>query len=120
LAWEKELLGLYISGHPLDKHQSKLQNAKNSIKHAKESLKGVETVIAGYLETTQSILTKNGEKMLFGKIADLSSSIELVAFPRVLKENEKLFVAGNCIMLKGKISERNGEPSFVVDRVKAL
>lgn len=120
LTWEKELLGLYISGHPLDKHQAKLQNAKNSIKHAKESLVGVETVIAGYIESTQPILTKSGEKMLFAKIADLTSSIELVAFPRVLKENEKLFVAGTCIMLKGKISERNGEPSFVVDRARAL
>ncbi|HEV3244978.1 MAG TPA: DNA polymerase III subunit alpha, partial [Candidatus Paceibacterota bacterium] len=120
LAWEKELLGLYVSGHPLDKHQAKLQNAKNSIKHAKENLLGVETVIAGYIESTQPILTKSGEKMLFAKITDLSSSIELVAFPRVLKENEKLFAPGTCIMLKGKISERNGEPSFVVDRARAL
>ncbi|HTR18972.1 MAG TPA: DNA polymerase III subunit alpha [Candidatus Paceibacterota bacterium] len=120
LAWEKELLGLYISGHPLDKHQSKLQNAKITIKHAKENLRGIETVIAGYIESTQPILTKNGEKMLFAKIADFSSSIELVAFPRVLKENESLFSPGNCIMLKGKISERNGEPSFVVERARAL
>ena len=80
----------------------------------------VETVIAGYIESTQPILTKNGEKMLFARIADFSSSIELVAFPRVLKENESLFMAGNCIMLKGKISERNGEPSFVVERARAL
>ena len=83
-------------------------------------MRGVETVIAGYIESTQPILTKNGEKMLFAKITDFSSSIELVAFPRVLKENETLFVAGNCIMLKGKISERNGEPSFVVERARAL
>jgi len=120
LAWEKELLGLYISGHPLDKHSAKLQNAKTTIKNAKENLRGVETVIAGFIESTQSILTKNGEKMLFARIADLSSSIELVAFPRVLKENEALFAAGACVMLKGKISERNGEASFVVERAKAL
>ena len=120
LAWEKELLGLYISGHPLDKYQAKLSASKNTIKHAKENLKGVETVIAGYIESTQPILTKNGEKMMFAKIMDFSSSIELVAFPRVLKENESLFLPGVCIMLKGKISERNGEPSFVVERAKAL
>ena len=58
--------------------------------------------------------------MLFARIADFSSSIELVAFPRVLKENEALFAPGACIMLKGKISERNGEPSFVVERARAL
>ncbi len=120
LLWEKELLGLYISGHPLDKHAAKLANAKNSIKHAKEHLKNVETVIAGYVETVQTILTKKGEKMAFLKISDLSDSIEVVIFPNLLKENEKLIVSGNCIMLKGKISERNGEDSFVAEKAKAL
>lgn len=120
LTWEKELLGLYISGHPLDKHKDKLQNAKNSIKYAKEHLKGVETVIAGYVETVQNILTKNGEKMAFLKIQDLSDTIEVVVFPRTLKEHESVIAPGKCIMLKGKISERNGEPSFVTEKAKAL
>jgi DNA polymerase-3 subunit alpha len=120
LAWEKELLGLYISGHPLDKHKAKLANAKNSIKHAKEHLKNVETVIAGYVETVQTILTKKGEKMAFLKISDLSDSIEVVIFPNLLKETDALMLSGNCIMLKGKISERNGEDSFVAEKAKAL
>ncbi len=120
LTWEKELLGLYISGHPLDKHAAKLQNAKNSIRHAKEHLKGVETVIAGFVETVQSILTKNGERMMFLKVADLSDNIEVVAFPRVLKEYEAILAPGQCIMLRGKISERNGTPSFVAEKAKAL
>lgn len=117
---EKELLGLYISGHPLDKHKEKLANAKTSIKHAKEHLRGVETVIAGYVETAQSILTKNGERMLFLKVEDLSDAIEVVVFPRTLKEHESILHSGNCIMLKGKISERNGEASFVAEKAKAL
>ena len=120
LIWEKELLGLYISGHPLDKHVAKLGNVKNSIKHAKENLKGVETVIGGFIETVQYILTKKGEKMAFLKLSDLSDSIEVVAFPSILKDNESLLIAGNCIMLKGKISDRNGEASFVIDKAKAL
>jgi DNA polymerase-3 subunit alpha len=120
LVWEKELLGLYVSGHPLDKHKHKLQNAKNSIRHAKENLRGVETVIAGFLETAETKLTKNGERMLFARISDFSDGIELIAFPRVLKEFEKIFAAGACIAIKGKISERNGEASFVVEKAKAL
>ena len=120
LEWEKELLGIYVSGHPLDKHKHKLQNAKNTIKHAKENLKGVETVIAGMLETIQVILTKNGEKMLFAQLGDYSGSIEVVVFPRTYKEYEKMFVPGSCIAVKGRISERNGEASFVVDKAKAL
>lgn len=120
LAWEKELLGLYVSGHPLDKHKDRLSKSKNSIKHAKEHLKGVETVIAGFIETNQTILTKNGERMSFLKLADFSDNIEVVAFPRVLKEFETLLGPGNCVMLKGRISERNGIPSFVAEKAKAL
>jgi len=120
LKYEKELLGLYISGHPLDKHTAKLSSAKNTIKYAKENLRGVETVIAGYVETVQHILTKKGEKMAFLKVQDLSDAIEVVTFPRTLKEFEAVLTAGNCIMLKGKISERNGEPSFVAEKAKAL
>ena len=120
LSWEKELLGLYVSGHPLDKHKDKLKNQKTTIKHAKENLKGAETVIAGFVETVRPLLTKKGEKMAFLKLADFSGDIEVVAFPRILKEHEKILIPGSCVMLKGRVSDRNGTPSFVSEKVKAL
>lgn len=120
LVWEKQLLGLYVSGHPLDKHKAKLSNHKNTIAYAKEHLQGVETVIAGYVETLQSILTKKGERMAFVKLSDFSGDVEVVLFPRTLKEHESLFAVGSCIMVKGKISDRNGTPSLVAEKVKAL
>jgi DNA polymerase-3 subunit alpha len=120
LAWEKELLGLYISGHPLDKHKQKFDDPKKTIKHAKEHLRGVEIVIAGYIENARINTTKNGERMGFLKIVDFSDGIEIVAFPRTFKEYEKLMLPGSCVAVKGKISDRNGETSFVVERAKAL
>ncbi|HWO07277.1 MAG TPA: DNA polymerase III subunit alpha [Candidatus Paceibacterota bacterium] len=121
LAWEKELLGFYVSGHPLDRCKDALARQKMNLKQMKESYpRGVETVIGGMLESTQFILTKNGERMMFGRLADYVGNVEVVVFPRILKENEKIFSAGNCMMLKGKFSDRNGEASFVAERVKAL
>jgi len=120
LAWEKELLGLYVSGHPLDKHKKKFADPKKTIKHAKEHMRGIETVIAGFVENARVNMTKNGERMGFLKIADFSDAIEVVAFPRTFKEYEQLMAPGSCIAIKGKISERNGEPSFVIERAKAL
>lgn len=120
LAWEKELLGLYVSGHPLDKHREKLSAQKVSIRATVANLKGVETVIAGFIENLQTILTKNGERMAFMRLADLSGSVEAVAFPRTLKEFGTMLTPGQCVMLKGRISERKGEPSFVIDKVKLL
>ena len=121
LTWEKELLGLYVSGHPLDAHKEKLKKQKMTVMEAKEKFpKGAETVIAGLLENLQYILTKNGEKMVFGRLSDYSGSVEAVVFPRTLKEHEALVVAGTCVMLQGRFSLRNGESSFVVEHVKAL
>ncbi len=120
LTWEKELLGLYVSGHPLDKHKSKFNDPKKTIKHAKEYLLGAETVIAGFVESVRVNLTKKGERMAFLKLADFSGSIELIAFPRTYKEFAALLVPNACIAVRGRISQRNGEASFVVEKAKAL
>ncbi len=120
LLWEKELLGLYLSGHPLDKYKDKFTDPKKGIKHAKEHLRGVETVIGGFVESARINTTKNGERMGFLKMSDFSGAIEMVVFPRVFKEYAALMVPGACIAVKGRISERNGEASFVVERAKAL
>ena len=104
----------------MDKHKSKFSDPKKTIRHAKEHMRGVETVIAGFIETARINMTKNGERMGFLKISDFSDAIEVVAFPRTFKEYELLMTPGSCVAIKGKISERNGEQSFVVERAKAL
>lgn len=121
LKWEKDLLGFYVSGHPLDKHAAVLARQKMNIPQLKERFpRGVETVIGGMLESTQPILTKKGERMLFGRLADQAGSTEIVVFPRTLSEAPTMFNPGACLMLKGKFSDRNGEASFVVEKAKAL
>jgi DNA polymerase-3 subunit alpha len=121
LGWEKELLGFYVSGHPLDKHRDVLAKQKMNIKQMKESFpRGLEVVVGGFLETTNQILTKKGEKMIFGKLSDYVGSTEIVVFPKTLTEYPTIFVPGKCIAVKGKFSERNGEASFVVEKAKAL
>ncbi|MFZ2555713.1 MAG: DNA polymerase III subunit alpha [Minisyncoccia bacterium] len=121
LVWEKELLGFYVSGHPLDRCKDILAKQKMNIKQLKESFpRGMETVIGGFLESTNTILTKKGEKMIFGRLADFVGSTEIVVFPRTLAESPTLFNPGTCLMVKGKFSDRNGEASFVVEKAKVL
>ncbi len=121
LAWEKELLGLYISGHPLDAYKEKLSRQKFDIKKTKEKLApDTQTTLSGIVDLRHEILTKNGEKMAFITIADYGDTIEAVAFPRVLKEYDKILTTGSCIILKGRTSHRNGEHSFIIEAAKAL
>lgn len=121
LAWEKELLGLYVSGHPLDQFKDKFQNQKTTIKKIKENTKENEVVVVGgLLEDIRSILTKSGERMLFIKFTDLTDEIELVVFPKVLKEFGHTFSPDQCVVVKARVSLRNGEKSLIAEKAKKL
>jgi DNA polymerase-3 subunit alpha len=121
LAWEKELLGLYISGHPLDRYREIIDKRDMDIKKAKETLKdGEEVTIACIVEEIKPILTKKGENMAFIRVADFSGTLEVVVFPRTLAENRTALTPDRCLAIKGKMSERNGSKSMIVDRIKTL
>ena len=119
LIWEKELLGVYVSGHPLDAVQAEVDK-RPSITQVKQSHKGTTVITTGLVEVTKELLTKKGDKMAFVKIANQTDSIETVAFPETYKENHELLQPGNCVAIKGKFNLRNDEPSILIDKVKLL
>ncbi len=121
LAWEKELLGLYVSGHPLDKHRLKLAKRGTDIKRIKAELReGMVAVVAGIIEEIRPILTKGGEHMAFVRLADFSDKLEVVMFPRVMAEFKDLIVPEGCIAIKGRLSHRNDEVSLITEAIKPL
>ena len=120
LSWEKELLGLYISGHPLDIHREKFEKREFNIKQVNDFPQGAGAVIGGYIESIKNLTTKNNESMLMGKISDFSGTVEFAVFPRNLTEVRALLTPGNCVAVKGKVSRRGDLLSFVVEKVKAL
>ncbi len=121
LLWEKELLGLYISGHPLDRLREKLESRPLNIKKIKDQLtNGMQVTIAGIIESSRQVVTKKNERMAFLKIADLSDSIEAVAFPSIFKDSIDILVPEKCIALSGKVSNRNNEKSIIIEAVKEI
>ncbi|MDO8510286.1 MAG: DNA polymerase III subunit alpha [bacterium] len=121
LAWEKELLGLYISGHPLDNYKEALAKRDRTIKQTKKELReGMQAVVAGIIEEVKPITTKSGDTMAFTRIADFSDAIEVVMFPRVLTEFKSLVLLEKCIAVKGRLSHRNGATSLIAEKVKSL
>ena len=121
LLWEKELLGLYISGHPLDRLRDKLEKRDINIKKIKKEMgNGMPVTIAGIIETVRSVVTKNNDRMAFLKISDLTDSIEAVAFPSIFKASIDILVPEKCIAFSGKVSNRNGEKSIIIEAVKEI
>src|SRR3989338_7804465 len=121
LVWEKELLGLYISGHPLDKYREKLEKREMNIRRVKEELReGMEAVIAGIVEEARTIITKSNDQMIFARLADFTSSIEVVIFPRVFSNYKKVLLPEKLLAIKGRISNRNGVISLIAEKIKEL
>ncbi|HVY72477.1 MAG TPA: DNA polymerase III subunit alpha [Candidatus Paceibacterota bacterium] len=121
LAWEKELLGLYVSGHPLDQHKEKLSKRPMTIGQMKQKIMpGMTAVAAGMIQDMRVILTKGGDQMAFIKIADYDGTIEAVVFPKNFTEHKDILKPDTCIALKGRLSNRNGELSMVAEALKAL
>ena len=121
LAWEKELLGLYISGHPLEKHRKKMEKGGVNIKRVSEELRdGMNTLVAGIIEEHKIVITKKNEHMVFMRIADFTGSIEVVVFPRTFAECKDLLGPDKLVAVKGRFSRRNDAPSIIAEKVRAL
>ena len=120
LAWEKELLGLYVSGHPLDVHREKFAQNENTIKAIKESPEGTNVVAGGLLEEIKIIITKKGDTMAFGRLADYTGTMELVFFSKLYADQKTVIQPDVCVAVKGRMSYRNNEPSIVVEAIKEL
>ena len=121
LLWEKELLGLYVSGHPLDRIREKLEKREINIKKIKDELtNGYPITLAGIIETVRMVTTKKNQQMAFIRISDLTGSIEAVIFPKLFKEKGELIVPEKCIALSGKVSIRNDDKTIAIEALKEI
>jgi len=127
LAWEKQLLGLYISGHPLDDCASKIKHYKatpikeiavSEIQKSPISSFGFRKTnnrvrVAGIVSGIKRIISKNGQPILFVRIEDFDSSAEIVVFSDTLSKNPTIWRENNILVVEGQLSWRNDEPKIV-------
>ncbi|MEI6479148.1 MAG: DNA polymerase III subunit alpha, partial [bacterium] len=120
LSWEKELLGLYISGHPLDRIKDKLIQKDISIEKVKTAKEGTKVLIVGVPSEVKEVRTKKGDLMAFVKVSDFGSSIEVVIFSSIYEGIKGKLTGEKCLAIEGKISTRNGTQSIVADKIKSV
>jgi len=120
LAWEKELLGLYISEHPMNPLRPRLQGYALSLRELAAHKGDDRLVTAGVVSGIKKIITRSGESMLFVKIEDASASVEVLVFPRLYKETAGLWQEGKIVIIDGKVSEKDRELKLLVNQVAEL
>ena len=126
LAWERELIGIYISEHPLDIYKNILQSKTVDLNELNSLGENLQLSIGGLITTIREISTKNNQKMAFAKLEDFSSEVELIFFPQVFAKYRKILDRDRIYILKGKIADRSkdsinpGEPKFLVSSMEEI
>ena len=134
--WEKELLGLYISGNPLEKYRDMLEAQTTQIKKITADLNGTsaatrspfdkyiisgeEVTIGGIVSNVKKIMTKKGEQMMFVKVQDLTDTIEVVGFPSILESNPYAFMENKILSITGRTDIRDGNPKIIAGTVEEI
>lgn len=120
LRWEKELLGLYITEHPLNHYVQYFSGFIIPLIELKghEQDFGVNT--AGVISVVKKIITRSNQTMLFVKIEDAITNIELLVFPKLLQETADIWQVGKIVLCRGKVSDKDQETKLLVDKVMVL
>jgi len=121
LRGEKELLGIYVTGHPLSRHAEDLELLSTSPIASLVERDDLENLrLAGSVQSVRRRTTKGGNVMAFVMIEDLTGSVEVVVFPSLLEEAEPILQENNLIVVVGTGEQRRGQVSIRADAILPL
>ncbi|KKR03984.1 MAG: polymerase III alpha subunit protein [Parcubacteria group bacterium GW2011_GWF2_39_13b] len=121
LAWEKELLGLYISDHPTKEHAGFFKNNTIALNKINAKMAGSAVRIGGVISKINKVITKaSGKPMLFVTIEDGAGKIEVLVFPKQLEKNPIIWQEDKLVLISGKVSDRNDEIKIICDSVEEV
>ncbi len=129
LNMEKEVLGMYVSGTPLDDYISVINKISGVAKgidfideENKDMYDGKEIKVCGIVTKTKILSTKSGKEMMFAQIEDDSGvPIEIIIFPNIFSKHFELIKVGEILLAEGKVSKKDEElPKVIVSNLKQL
>ncbi len=104
LALEKDLLGLYLSNHPLVKNEEKLERCISArLEDLADLAEGTEVVVGGLVQEVKPYTTKGGEKMAFVTLESLAGQAEVTVFPRIWDQARSVVVKGALVVMDAKV-----------------
>ncbi len=121
LTWEKELLGIYVSEHPMARALSNVRlNGALQLRDITEASIGKTLTFVGMITGARRIATRKGDAMLVATLEDLESNIELVAFPDALAQYEALLQDDAVLTVTAKVDNRRDSLQLIVEQCAAF
>lgn len=118
LSWEKELLGLFISGHPLADIAPALASTTTPIADITIQNANEKVQIGGIVSTVKKIITKSMKNMAFATIEDRSGSLEVLVFAKLLETTQDLWIDDKVLIIEGRVSDKDGVVKILADKAK--
>lgn len=119
LSMEKELIGLYMSNHPLTEHRSTLrENGYINLLDIRKHIGKNNLSSAAVIQTIKSIRTKRGDSMAFLTIADENDEMDAVLFPDLYRQVHRIIHEELLVFIKGKVEERNGRTQLLISDIR--
>ncbi len=120
LMWEREYLGIYLTGHPLDDYKNILGKVALTVGQLDSLKLGKKVKVCGFVSRIQKVRTKIGKMMVFTQISDFDHSIEVVLYPTVLANCATYLSEDRVILVEGRLDKRNGEYQIVGERIEEI
>ena len=121
LVWEKELIGVYISKHPLTYVNDLLkERVTHHTAQVTEELDKQKVVVGGTITDARRITTKKGDTMCVVQLEDMTGSIGITVFPRIYEETAELWAEDTVVIVSGEVQVRRDEPGILCNSVEQL
>ncbi|MHB0875176.1 MAG: DNA polymerase III subunit alpha [Anaerolineae bacterium] len=115
---EKELLGVYVSEHPLDRWGQRLGEIVTAFStELSEEMNDQPVTVAGIVQGVRQTVTKKGDSMAFVRLEDMQGSLEVIVFPRTFKETEPMWQMDKILIVRGKVNCRGDSPKVICETV---
>ncbi|MGH9001218.1 MAG: DNA polymerase III subunit alpha, partial [Acidimicrobiia bacterium] len=121
LAYEKEMLGLYVSDHPLMGAQRALsRHCETTLSEMKEMADGSSSTVGGVVTTLSRRYTKRGDLMATFVLEDLDAAVEVMVFPKTMAEFGHLLIEDSIVAVRGRVDRRDDQPKLVAVEVRPV
>ncbi len=120
LSWEKELLGLYVSSHPLEDFREIFEKKTLSLIKIKNTWINQRIKVGGIISGIKKIITRAGKPMLFVKLEDLTDKVEVVVFPGIIERNPTAFQENKIVFISGRVDNRDNVPKIIAEEVEEI
>ncbi|UCC44046.1 MAG: DNA polymerase III subunit alpha, partial [Candidatus Zixiibacteriota bacterium] len=115
LAHEKQMLGFYISGHPLDKYRDTIRSfATTTVAGIENCVDGQEVTVGGILAAVKTKTDKKGNLMAFATLEDFTGTLEVILFSRCYEQYADFIKVDKMVLLTGRVSTREGEAAKLI------